>query len=176
MHRSNWSSGIVYVLLMFACLGCSADVKAQFNEIHFASQPTEGRLITIEMYWRSACPSFGFTSELYDIQISGSQIQATVDTATQSDSGGVCPPIQDGWQPFQFGPLPVGDYDLTIFNVNSHDGGPPVGPDIYATVSFSVLAAPNQVGAHVIPALSPNKWFFLMGVLALTALVSLRRR
>ncbi|MCB1560165.1 MAG: hypothetical protein KDI75_03560 [Xanthomonadales bacterium] len=177
MHTLRQIAGKLFLLALFGCLLGPGKALAQFNEIRFPSPPVEGQPILIEMYWRSACPSFVFRTSLYDIQLIGSQIQATVDTASSGGSVGVCPPVSSGWEQFQLPPLPPGNYSLTIHSRHFIGDSPdPVGPPSeYATATFTVAAAPPPPRAHSIPVISAWSALLLIVLSSLAAWLALRR-
>ena len=138
---------------------------AQYNaEIRFTSSVIDGQVIVIEMF-EDACNGILFTSELYDVVVSGSMITASVDGI--ENGLGSCPPGGVyGWRSFLFGPLPAGNYDLAIQLRPFAGGDPdPIGPPVpYASISFVVAAPPVLTAPYSVP--SVTHW----GLIALCCL------
>ncbi|MCA9130660.1 MAG: hypothetical protein KDB22_26415 [Planctomycetales bacterium] len=163
--------------LALLLLGLLAFVNtwAQDADINFPSTPIAGQPVTIEMYWNS-CTGPLFGSDLYDVQIVGNDIQATVDIIFLTI--GVCPPgTVMGWQAFQLPPLAEGTYTINIEGLPFLGDDPnPTGPAApYATATFTVVAAPSAPTSHRIPALSGWSALLLILLAPLVGSLALRR-
>ena len=138
---------------------------AQYGaDIRFPSSVIEGQVIVIEML-EDSCNGILFTSELYDVVVSGPTITASVDGI--ENGLGSCPPGgAHGWRSFHFGPLPAGNYDLAI-QLRPFAGGnqDPIGPPLpYASTSFVVATVQALAEPYSVP--SQTLW----GLIALCCL------
>ncbi|MCB1561204.1 MAG: hypothetical protein KDI75_08935 [Xanthomonadales bacterium] len=175
MNGMSFCKAHMRMLLLVLGLIGFMDAWAQDAEIRFPNPPIAGQPVMIEMYWNS-CSGPLFGSDLYDIQIVGNDIQATVDIIYLII--GVCPPgTVAGWQAFHLPPLAEGTYTIDIDGLPFLGDDPdPTGPATpYATTTFAVAPAPPLPVTHTIPAISAWSALLLILLSSLIGWFALRR-
>jgi len=154
-----------FAFILIGFFGLVVSASAQNAEIRFPEPPVAGQPVILEMYY-SSCDAL-FDGDLYDILVTGNNIQAQVNVSYPST--GVCLPGPSGWQAFHLPPLQAGAYNLVIDGLPVFAGSStPIGPPAqYATTVFNVAAAPPPlVSAQQIPSLSG--WSALLLIVAST--------